>query len=397
MHILFTHLRSIGGVNGGLEKVLCGFANAMARRGHQVVVAIYDDSGKPPFYSLDPGVRLVNLYPSGGEPRRLSAARKLSRELARLRGQVEAWYEAYRDPFILPQLEKLYRDFVPDVILNQYYTSSGFLYASHPPCPVVQMLHNEPERILSRCSARERKGMAESALVQVLLPGFVSYVKGQLPHTPCICIPNTVPEVADGETADLSAEKKTYRIIHVGRLDRKHKQQHLLIEAFARLAGSFPSWEVDFYGEGDAAYKKELLSLITSSHLEGQVFLRGATHDVFARYRESDIFAFPSSYEGFPLALTEAMSAGLPPVAFRACTACQDLVADGEDGLLTADGAEALAAGLRRLMEDRALRVRLGQHAHESMKQYAPQKIWDRWETVLSSVAEGAPAGREVK
>lgn len=46
MNIMMVHLRNIGGVAGGLERVLCQFANEMSRRGHTVSIVIYDNSGE---------------------------------------------------------------------------------------------------------------------------------------------------------------------------------------------------------------------------------------------------------------------------------------------------------------------------------------------------------------
>lgn len=118
MNIMMVHLRNIGGIAGGLEKVLCQFSNEMARRGHTVSVVIYDDSGKDPYYSLKSGVRLINIYERRHEPKKMSFLNKTARELSRLRGHVEAWYEQYRDPFILPSLQEVYHECRPDVILN---------------------------------------------------------------------------------------------------------------------------------------------------------------------------------------------------------------------------------------------------------------------------------------
>ena len=44
---------------------------------------------------------------------------------------------------------------------------------------------------------------------------------------------------------------------------------------------------------------------------------------------------------------------------------------------------DALAEGLKKLMEDQELREHMGRAAHESMKEFAPEKIWDQWETLM--------------
>lgn len=385
MNIMMVHLRNIGGIAGGLEKVMCQFSNEMTRRGHHVVMVIYDDSGKPPYYSLDKKIRLINLYDRRREPRHMGLLSKIGREWARIRGKVEVWYEAYRDPYIIPSLQEVYQEFNPDIILNQYYTSIGFIYASHPKCPVIQMLHNEPVRILKKTSKRERDGMAHCALIQVLLPGFKKDVKKWFPRTPCINVPNVV--YPSEQVSDLASHSGKYTILHVGRLDKDHKQQHILVEAFARIADDFPEWQVEFWGDGNSVYKEELTHLISKNHLEERVKLCGATHHISEKYIHADVFAFPSAYEGWGLALTEAMSAGLPVVAFRSCQACADLITHEQTGLLSEDGADAFSIQLARIMKDRELRIRLGQNARLKMMQYAPENVWNRWECILQDVS----------
>lgn len=84
--------------------------------------------------------------------------------------------------------------------------------------------------------------------------------------------------------------------------------------------------------------------------------------------------------------MTEAMSAGLPVVAYRSCPAVNELVKDGETGLLVGDGVDALAEGLKKLMGDERLRKQMGRAAHETMKEFAPEKIWDQWEVLMKDV-----------
>lgn len=384
MNIMMVHLRNIGGIAGGLEKVLCQFSNEMARRGHTVSVVIYDDSGKDPYYSLKSGVRLINIYERRHEPKKMSFLNKTARELSRLRGHVEAWYEQYRDPFILPSLQEVYHECRPDVILNQYYTSSGFVYASNPSCPIINMLHSDPKRIFCTASPRERAGMANSSLVQVLLPSFLKYIKNKLPETPAVWVPNAVYPALT--SAKLRENRNWHTIIHVGRFDKDTKRQHLLVAAFSKISDQFPSWNVNLFGEGDSDYKEELIHLIKQRHLENRVFFCGTTSDIMNRYSTAEIFAFPSAYEGWGLALTEAMSVGLPVVAYTSCQACADLIQDGKTGLLSDDGVDSFAGCLSKLMGDQKLRIALGENARESMGKFSPVKVWDKWENILTSV-----------
>ena len=128
-----------------------------------------------------------------------------------------------------------------------------------------------------------------------------------------------------------------------------------------------------------AALKK----LMHSRHLEERVHLKGTTRDMASVWKDTDIFAFPSHHEGFPLALSEAMAVGIPAVGYRSCSSVNELIRDGENGFLVEEGPEPFSRALRTLMEDRELRGRLGEGARESMKPFYPDAVWDSWDRLI--------------
>lgn len=163
-----------------------------------------------------------------------------------------------------------------------------------------------------------------------------------------------------------------------------HKQPHLLVNAFCKIAKEFPTWDVELWGADDrASFTKKMQRKIDHAGLHDRVMFKGTTHDVAAVLRTGDIFAFPSAYEGWGMSLTEAMSMGLPAIGFRSCMAVNEIIKDGVTGILTQDGAAAYAEGLRRLMADQGLRKRMGDAARESMRPYSADAIWNRWEKLL--------------
>jgi glycosyltransferase involved in cell wall biosynthesis len=93
---------------------------------------------------------------------------------------------------------------------------------------------------------------------------------------------------------------------------------------------------------------------------EGAVEWLGHRDDIAAILAQSHIACLPSYREGLPRSLLEAMAAGLPIVATDA-PGCREAVREGKNGLLVpVRDSGALAAALRRLIEDPSLRNRLG-------------------------------------
>ena len=80
------------------------------------------------------------------------------------------------------------------------------------------------------------------------------------------------------------------------------------------------------------------------------------------------------------------MAAGLPAIGYKSCPAVNELIIDGYNGFLCDGGIDDFADKLKILMSDAELRKKMGQNARESMKQFAPEKIWDQWEALINEV-----------
>jgi glycosyltransferase involved in cell wall biosynthesis len=188
--------------------------------------------------------------------------------------------------------------------------------------------------------------------------------------------------------APLAAQRKGRLLLNVGRLDPQ-KDQATLILAFARLALRFPDWNLRILGEG--RLRAELEALISENGLTHRVALPGMTRDILAAYAEADVFVLSSAYESFGLVTLEAMAQQLPVVGFADCPGTNELVVNGETGLLVRAGVDrsaALADGMARLMEDETLRQRMGEAglAHVTRLVAADHAV-DHWEALLGGIA----------
>jgi GalNAc-alpha-(1->4)-GalNAc-alpha-(1->3)-diNAcBac-PP-undecaprenol alpha-1,4-N-acetyl-D-galactosaminyltransferase len=113
--------------------------------------------------------------------------------------------------------------------------------------------------------------------------------------------------------------------------------------------------------------------------------------------RQAQLFVMPSRYEGFPNALGEALSCGLPVVAADCPSrperawqpgGVRELVRDGVDGyLVPPDDPLRLAQALAGLMADIAKRRQLASRAAEVTERFALETILDQWERLLQPAA----------
>ena len=178
---------------------------------------------------------------------------------------------------------------------------------------------------------------------------------------------------------DLKAISETTQreknVLMVGRLI-KSKHQDRLIEMFAKV--SLPDWKLIIVGYDHLKQQNlhRLKELARKLGVDQRVIFPGKQENVEAIYSRSSIFAFTSSSEGFPNAIGEAMSAGLPVVAFDCVAGPSEMITDGYNGFLVPlfDFGQ-FEDRLVTLMSDETLRKKLGFHAMESIKKFSSEKI----------------------
>lgn len=103
-------------------------------------------------------------------------------------------------------------------------------------------------------------------------------------------------------------------------------------------------------------------------------------------YREADVFVFPSNYEGFGVAVLEAMAAGLPIVATSTGVAGDALVDRDSALLVPPRDPEALAQAIDRLIADEALRTRVGSGARAAAENYREAARVSEWADALTTI-----------
>jgi glycosyltransferase involved in cell wall biosynthesis len=193
------------------------------------------------------------------------------------------------------------------------------------------------------------------------------------------CIPNATPDPHD-RRATLDAKV----VIAAGRLN-KQKGFDQLIAAFAAVARERPDWQLRIYGSGPQ--RPALQRLIVEHGLWDSVFLMGRARDLGKQLVKASIFALPSRWEGFGLVLVEAMSHGLPVVAFDCPRGPSEIVTAGEDGLLVAEGdVVGFGTALLEVVNDDERRRRMGAAAASSAGRFSIEPFAERWEALLDRI-----------
>jgi glycosyltransferase involved in cell wall biosynthesis len=182
-------------------------------------------------------------------------------------------------------------------------------------------------------------------------------------------IPNGVPTPGPAIDSPLADQIRTGDRMVVGTVGRlsSEKGASVLIEAAARICPDFP--RVRFVVVGNGPLRSDLEARVCKLGMTRQFFFMGERKDVAQIYRSFDIYVLPSLQEGMPMALLEAMAAGLPVVATKV-GGVPDLVRDPSLATLVEPGdPSALAAGIRDLLTDPSRRERMGLNARRRVEE----------------------------
>ena len=138
---------------------------------------------------------------------------------------------------------------------------------------------------------------------------------------------------------------------------------------------------ITIYGEG--ILRNFLTKLISFLNLEDRIFLPGIATEVETVLTSADLFVFPSIYEGFPNALCEAMSCGLPVIASN-CSGNIDIVEEGVNGLLfnVAD-VDGLVSCIKKLLDNSDYANKLAVNAQDVVNKFSEPEILKLWDNVL--------------
>jgi len=177
-------------------------------------------------------------------------------------------------------------------------------------------------------------------------------------------------------------KKKSNSLIFVGNTEDRKKGIKYLLQAIKMLENECPVKLTII--DGGAPETQYVPALMQQINLNGRVTFarRLSGEDLVKWYAAADLAIVPSMFEGFGLPAAEAMACEVPVIAFSA-GALPELVADGETGLLVPPAdVPALAAAIKKLVQDNELRLRMGKEARKRV-----QRMFN-WEKAATQILD---------
>lgn len=257
-------------------------------------------------------------------------------------------------------------------LVHAHLPTMGIVARLVSPVPVVYTEHNMSDsyRPLTRTANRLTYGQNRAAMA---VSGAVAGSVSSWPGPPVTVIPNGVAVRRDDHAAaaarqELGLATDAPLVAHVGNI-RPGKGHEVLIDAAAILHRDRP--DVTFVSAGGEKHPGDLERVKSQANMAGlgdSLRFLGRRPDALDFVATADVFVNPSSVEGLPVAILEAMALGRPVVA-TAAGGVSGIVKDGETGILVEpEDPPALASGIRRLLDEPDLAQRLAASAQQMVE-----------------------------
>ncbi|HEV2201981.1 MAG TPA: glycosyltransferase [Bryobacteraceae bacterium] len=307
-------------------------------------------------------VMATSLYPATGS----------SIEHRLRRANIPLWHLGKRpgfDPRLFASVDRVLNEAGPDVVHTHLsvlrYALPGLVRRQIP--VVVHTLHNVAEHETDLFGRIVQWFAFRRSVLPVAISREVASSVKRVYGVECrSMVPNCIPiESYRRSTTDRFRWREKERFGHdailfacVGRLEPQ-KNPLLLVQAFAALDD--PRAHLVMLGEG--SLREQLAAYIRRHGLHSRVHLLGKRNEVPECLAASDVFAISSDWEGTPLAVMEAMAAGLPVIG-TAVGGVPELVESGQHGFLVPPGdCAAFSNAMRTLLNNPVLREVMGASA----------------------------------
>lgn len=361
---------------GGIEKCVVTLANALCDR-YEVEIAvcykIYDKSA----FSLDDRVKIRYLN------RNLKPNHDALRKAFKSKNPIKIIKEGLFALKVLHYRKKTMVNYISncnsDVIISTRdifnYWLSGY---GNDSCLKIGWEHNhfhENYKYANNVS-RSAKRLDYLVLVSSELQKF--YAK-ELRNSNCMCIyiPNSIDKLPS-RCASLENKK----LVSIGRLS-KEKGYIDLLKVYRRLKKDYPDWTLDIVGDG--AEREIIEDYISNNNLDGVTLHGFQGKDYIDKLlNDSSIYLMTSFTESFGIVLIEAMSHGVPCIAYDSAEGAREIINSGENGYLIKNRSlEAMVTKIEDLISNKEERIKIGKQARESVKKYTSDIVSEEWFTLI--------------
>lgn len=361
---------------GGIEKCICVLANLLCTRYQVEIASCYRILEEPAFY-LDDRVNVVYLNDD------IKPNRDAFKDALRRKNPVRVLKEGFYSMKVLYRRKKSMCNYInnceSDVIIS---TKDIFNYwlCSYAKDGVIKIgwEHNHYHKS-TRYAANiinSAKNLDYFVLVSSDLQKFYSK---KLANSKVMCI--YIPNAIDYIPKHLS-QLNEKRLVSIGRLSPE-KGFIDLLKIYNILRLEYSDWKLDIVGDGEEREKLE--NYINKHHLKN-VILHGFQGKDYINdlLSKSSIYVMTSYTESFGIVLLEAMSHGIPCIAYDSAEGAKEIINSGDNGFLIKNrNIDAMVLKIKNLISNEKLRKKVGKAARRSIDKYTCKVVGEEWFTLI--------------
>lgn len=207
------------------------------------------------------------------------------------------------------------------------------------------------------------------------------FYRKKLPKVKCVYIPNIIDEIPE-EKSNL----KSKNLVSVGRLSSEKGYMDLL-KIYNEIVKKYPDWKLDIIGDGKE--RDNLEKYIKDNALEEKVFLHGFQNKNYINniLLNSSIYLMTSFTESFGIVLIEAMSYGIPCIAFSSAEGAQELIENDKNGYLIDDrDIDKYVSKVEFLMNNFEERKKMQNNCINKANEFLGKNVIKKWLEILKGV-----------
>lgn len=169
-------------------------------------------------------------------------------------------------------------------------------------------------------------------------------------------------------------------LLAVGRISRE-KGYRCLLKAYSLINQEIPE-NLVILGEGEE--KKELIELAEELKIQDKVFFLGFQNNPYKFMKNASLYILSSFREGFPNVLLEAMACGVPIISTNCPSGPDELIVNGENGILVPPGnSEAIAGAIIEMLKNEKMRKLFSYLGKKTVENYRLEKVIPNFEEIF--------------
>lgn len=359
---------------GGIENAVATLANTLVNKYEVEILSVYR-LYKDPIYDLDSKVKvryISNIKPNKNEMKYYLKKKNFKMFFKGIGHSIKTGFIKYIKTAY--ELKKIDTDVLITTREIHNYLSGKYANNNIKKIAWEHNHHNNNKKYIKKLCSSCKKIDYFVAVSKELEEFYRNYLGEKV-----VYIPNSLDKLPN-RVSKLDSNNLTY----VGRLS-KEKAVDDLLKIFKKISSKDSKLKLNIIGDGPE--KTNLLNLAKELKLGEKVIFHGFQNKEYINeiLKDTSLYLMTSHTESFGLVLIEAMSNGVPCIAFDSAQGANEIIEDNVNGILVKNrDQDEFASKVIELLSDKTLLKKMGKKARESSKEYSASSSLDKWSRIIN-------------